>query len=586
MLSVRGAEKSTSDTRKGTSLELPFFDDFSRSSTHANSALWEDDYVFINNTFSENQPTKGVATLDALGSEGLLYETLSSTGFRADQLTSRPINLSYPASDNIWLSFWYEAGGLSDMPEEKDSLTLQFYAPAENKWYSVWRTAGNKPVKFVPALVKISNSRYLKDGFRFRFTGYASITASQNDLSMIGNCDIWNLDYIMLDRNRNAADTINADVAFRLPLRSLLKNHEAMPWKQFGQVYLQEMGASIPVTYRNNDTITRNVTRFFEITDMLTGGLSHSFSGGATNVSPLSNISYNAGLVYTYNSPGTDSAIFRVKAILKTDEFDPKGNDTLVFFQKFTNYFAFDDGSAEAGYGINGLGSRNAMLAYRFRSYTKDTLRAIQISFNDSYQNANKRAFDLVVWADDNGKPGDQLSTVEEVMVENTGGANSFYTYRLPDPVPVSSYFFIGWRQRSETFLNAGFDVNTPNQGRQFYWLNGNWIQSQVRGSVMIRPVVGPRIKITSIDDATEYKKDYLRIWPNPAGDVINIDTGDDILSYDGFITFTDLSGREIMKLPFSSQPDISGLKKGIYVVSVTSKDGKYIRRTKLIKTM
>ncbi len=36
--------------------------------------------------------------------------------------------------------------------------------------------------------------------------------------------------------------------------------------------------------------------------------------------------------------------------------------------------------------------------------------------------------------------------------------------------------FYVGWRQTSETFLNAGYDVNTPNAGRQFYWLNGNGV--------------------------------------------------------------------------------------------------------------
>ena len=53
---------------------------------------------------------------------------------------------------------------------------------------------------------------------------------------MVGNCDQWNIDYVLLDKNRNAGDTIFADVAFRFPLRSLLKNHEAMPWKQFREI--------------------------------------------------------------------------------------------------------------------------------------------------------------------------------------------------------------------------------------------------------------------------------------------------------------------------------------------------------------
>ena len=105
-----------------------------------------------------------------------------------------------------------------------------------------------------------------------------------SDPSMVGNCDIWNLDYVLLDKNRNAGDTVFADVAFTLPLRSLLKSHEAMPWKQFRQVYLQEMGSSIPVHYRNNDTITRNVTRNFEIWDVYKNSEAYSFSAGATNI--------------------------------------------------------------------------------------------------------------------------------------------------------------------------------------------------------------------------------------------------------------------------------------------------------------
>ena len=90
----------------------------------------------------------------------------------------------------------------------------------------------------------------------------------------------------ILDRNRNAADTPLADVAFRTPLRSILKTHEAMPWKQFREIYLQEMGSVIPIHYRNNDTIVRNVTRNFVIRDVYTNTVSHSFSAGATNINP------------------------------------------------------------------------------------------------------------------------------------------------------------------------------------------------------------------------------------------------------------------------------------------------------------
>ena len=359
----------------------------------------------------------------------------------------------------------------------------------------MWRAEGSLDQKFKPAIIRIENSRFLQKGFQFRFVNYASLSLNLTDPSMVGNCDIWNIDYVLLNKNRNGGDTVFADVAFTLPLRSLLKTHEAMPWKQFRQVDLQEMGSSIPVHYRNNDTITRNITRNFEIWDVNKNSQAHFFSAGATNINPLTSVDYNANLVYTFNTSSNDSALFRITASLKTDNFDPKGNDTLVYFQVFNNYFAFDDGSSEGGYGINGLGSRNAMVAYKYVSYMQDTLRAIRICFNDSYLEANKRAFDIMVWDNNNGIPGNILYTKEDVMVEQGNVINGFYNYTIPEGVAINDIFYIGWRQRSETFLNAGYDVNTPGTGKQFYWLNGEWRQSQVHGSIMIRPVVGHRLK-------------------------------------------------------------------------------------------
>jgi Secretion system C-terminal sorting domain len=560
-------------------LALPFFDDFSGHSIFPDTSRWIDDYVFINNTYSDRQITAGIATFDALDNTGHLYANASSDGFEADHLTSKPINLNYTVSDNVWLSFLYQAGGLGDPPEENDSLTLQFYAPLEQKWYSIWKAEGSLDQRFKTAIIQINQDRFLQKGFQFRFVNYASLSANLTDPARVGNCDIWNVDYVLLNKNRNGADTVFADVAMTLPVRSLLKSHEAMPWKQFLQVYLQEMGSSILVHYRNNDTITRNVTRNFEIWDVYKNSLAYAFSAGATNISPLTSIDYNANLVYTFSTSNNDSALFRITSYLKTDNFDPKGNDTLIYYQVFKNYFAFDDGTSEGGYGIDGLGSRNAMVAYKFESYMPDTLRAVQICFNDSYQNANLMAFDLAVWDDNNGIPGNMIYTQTNVMVQQGNVINGFYSYTIPEGVPVTGVFYVGWRQTSETFLNAGYDVNTPNAGRQFYWLNGQWSQSEVPGSVMIRPVVGSPL-ITSVHDITAKNKNIMNIWPNPASDYINIDAGDLQMSGPSFITITDLNGRELIRVLFNNKVDISSLKDGIYflVINVNGSPAGYNR--------
>ena len=80
----------------------------------------------------------------------------SQAVFAADRLTSRAIDLAYLPSDSIFLSFLYEAGGIADMPEAGDSLTLSFWAPGEEKWYSIWQATGEAD-KRIP---HSDNSRY------------------------------------------------------------------------------------------------------------------------------------------------------------------------------------------------------------------------------------------------------------------------------------------------------------------------------------------------------------------------------------------------------------------------------------------
>jgi hypothetical protein len=223
------------------------------------------------------------------------------------------------------------------------------------------------------------------------------------------------------------------------------------------------------------------------------------------------------------------------------------------------------------------------MVAYRFRSFMQDTLRAISICFNDSYMNSNQRTFDLMVWDDVDGLPGNVLYTREAVMVELGDAINGFITYRLPEAVPLNGIFYVGWRQRTETFLNAGLDFNTPHGGKQLYALSGIWSQSQVSGSIMIRPVVGAPIA-TSINDIPYRDKPGLRFHPNPAHDFITLDPEEVQISDLTYLAIFDLQGRELIRVPVSDRLDISSLREGVYII-VSSRNGVPTGYNRLIKT-
>ena len=562
---------------------IPFSDDFSDSDIYPSAARWSDLQAFINNTFSVRQPSAGIATLDCLDQNGHLYDAASQSVFPADRLTSRAIELAYLPSDSIFLSFIYEAGGVSDLPEPGDSLTLSFWAPAEEKWYSIWQVTGEATDGFRGVIIPITDPRFLMTGFRFMFQGYASLAGILTEPSQAGNADIWNLDHILLDKGRSVHDTVIHDVAMTLPLRSLVKEYEAMPWRHFRQAYLSAMSPVAKISYRNNDTIVRNVTRHVTITDMSNGAVVRDFDAGASNAGPLTDVLYEAPLLYTYNTASSpDTAQFMVKLSLITDDFDPKQNDTLKFIQRFGDYFAIDDGTAEAGYGINGQGARNAMAALRFRSFIPDSVTGISICFNDAYENANHQGFEIMVWADDNGRPGILLGSSDGPTAGQGTGINGFVTYSFERPVRVTDAFWIGWRQDTEAFLNAGLDLNTPNDGRQYFLLSGTWQQSQVQGTVMMRPVMKGSGTQTSAGNGTLIN-DLYSVYPNPTDGYVTIVPSEDAPD-DFVIEVISVTGARVMTLDSTDHPDLGRLAAGSYMLLVKSTDGRPLSLLRVIK--
>ncbi len=571
--------RSTAKSRLAAdTLSLPFMDDFSSLSGYPDQRLWSDSNVYVNGTYGVDPPTLGVATLDAIDKKGQLYPDAIHFPFIADHLTSRPLDLDYPPAANIYLSFFYQAKGIADPPERDDSLCVDLWAPLQKRWITVWNTGGDtltpdtvKP--FRPVILPVSDTAFLHKGFRFRFRNYASISPPQSDPGAVGNCDQWNIDYVLLDRNRFAYDTVMHDVAIASPLHSLLNTYQAMPWKQFRESFLSEMGDYLPLTYRNNDTVVRNVTRQFVIEDLYTGQVVHQYTGGATNMPPHTTTTYNSTLIYTYQSPAPDSVTFRVRGYLISDDFDPKINDTADYYQTFKDYFAYDDGSAEAGYGVSGTGTSNTAVAIRFHSFRQDTLRGVRLYFNEAYEQANHTSFNIGVWNDDLGNPGELLYMQYSVMPAFTDSLNRFVEYRFDSLVIVpEGDFHVGWRQNSEVFLNIGFDLNLDHSDKVRFLFNGQWWPSAIKGTIMLRPVTGSDV-ITSAPPPPVASQPSWRVYPLPASGLLHIDYGDTPPSDATYLLF-DLSGRAVFEhRGFTREILLPTLRNGLYLLVIRQGD-------------
>jgi hypothetical protein len=552
-------------------LELPFFDDFSRAGPLPYAPYWIDDSAYINNSYPVDPVTIGVATMDAIDSEGYLNGT-SSLPFESDFLTSAPINLDYPGREDIYLSFFYEPMGLGADPKEWDSLTLEFFAPDSNRWERVWRQTGSADDTFRQVFIHVSEPRFLKKGFQFRFMNYASLPQTQFSVDKRGNVDHWHIDYVYLDTARSSDVTAINDVSMISSMPSLLKIYEAIPWQHFPKAYLTELKPALEIRYRNNDTTVRNVTRILKITDLAYQEMD-SVNGGAVNVQPGVINSFNFPYNYPFIFYDADSAVFEILSYLVTEDLDYKLNDTVRRYQQFFNYYAYDDGSAENGYGLRGAGTANAAVAYRFNTFQKDTLRGVMMFFNRTLDDATKDYFSIGVWDHDrtlNG-PGDLLYTSQPVQPMYEDGLNQYVTYEIKDTILVlSGEYYVGWIKTTERILNVGFDRNRVNNDKIYYNLGQGWQNSSFSGSLMVRTIMGKALPEDPVVVITPSAENILKIYPNPASQQFRIDLGDVADPEAWSITLYDLQGKAV----YASRCDlhlhpVNQLPDGIYILKL-----------------
>jgi hypothetical protein len=70
-----------------TALSLPFIEDFYQTDVYPNVSKWQDNFVYINQTFQINPISIGVAIFDGINPVGQAYSLLSNAIGDADKLT-------------------------------------------------------------------------------------------------------------------------------------------------------------------------------------------------------------------------------------------------------------------------------------------------------------------------------------------------------------------------------------------------------------------------------------------------------------------------------------------------------------------
>ena len=602
---AKSSKRQITDT-----IKLPFFDDFTSTNLVPDARHWTDQQVYINNHFPISPPSYNVATFDNLDSKGKPYQALSGlTQNHCDSLTTNYINLknykagaiwkNYSAADSIYLSFFYQMQGLGDVLDQTDSLVLKFKNSA-GLWKTVWKASGKNYKPFKQIMLGIQSSDYLHNNFQFRFINYGKST---------GNMNQWHLDYIRLNSNRNAKDTAIQDVAINAIPFGPLKWYATMPYDHFkvNPAYQTNPTHSV-VTHNNNDTSV-NVQYVCEVRNQYNQlVLLYPNSGSSRNIRKFSDSteSYTGLSLDTFSgkmpSLTIKHKIFPLAFNDLPDNYDAIGtNDEYSRYFKFNNYFAYDDGTAEGGYGLDygSLPNGPGYAAIKFNAPKADTLRGISVFFNRSVADITNKSFTLIIWKSISEPPAntDDNDVVYRKMeipsAYYSDSINGFVDIVLDTAVVIEAGdFYIGWQQNINFMLNIGYDNNykyAQSGGRNpnlFYNLNGYWenVSALITGAPMMRPIVGAALpkKSTSVAKLNTIANS-INIYPNPSGNShsLTINAQSEIVQ----LSIYDISG----KLMFSQSGEniqninVTTLTPGFYTIHLTDSNNqttalKYIK--------
>lgn len=543
------------------------------------SKLWIDNYTYHNYRYAVNPRTLGIVTFDGLDENGYPYEIGSTITNYADKLTSKPLDLSnYTANDSIYFSFLFQPEGLGDIPEATDSLVLEFYAPELDQWFHVWSVNGSTVHPFKAVHLPVTNSKYLKNAFQFRFKNYGSLT---------GALDHFHIDYVHLRALSFFDDTLFKDFAFVYPLNSLLKTYTSAPWDHYKNstdnkmtdslLVLVHNGSQNPENYQNGQvTISQNGTQqgSFVLQGFTLAEQEINFAPRTTHTSYHD---FSNGAQYS-KSLGENQQVFEVKANASAQFPNFTQNDSTEFNQAFYNYYSYDDGSAEAAFGPTGVQAR---LAIRYDAYESDSLIGVAMNFVPSVNDVSNNLFLLTIWSENNGKPGEVLYEDDVFFPRSPSygnGPNQFITYYFTDTakIAVETSFFVGWRQLEGQRLNLGLDRNIDNSSVIKYSVNGGstWLTSPFAGSAMIRPIFSTGLD--AVLNVSNTEEQNLTIYPNPATETIFIDSENE----DEKVFIFDSFGR-IVKQEIGKSIAIGDLTRGIYFIavpSITSKTAKFVK--------
>ncbi len=585
-------------TQAVDTLELPFWEDFSSSSLIPDSTLWLYGInVNVNPGRGLRPPSLQVATFDGTDVNGVPYSTIDERG-PADSLVSQPINLGsidLGLRNTLYFSFFWQKRGLGEIPEKVDSIRLQF-KDNSGQWITQWSAVGgdtSQTVSFKQELVQVPPGPFQHAGFQFRFQSFGKLT---------GGYDNWHIDYILLRTRRDDQDYYVRDRTLSTPPTSIFKDFSAIPFEHYceragsfadsttvegfsleppvgfpasirfgAQIFNASNGAQIDeMNNTSEDGLLFNGQKFITLqaNGIDTSALIAAKSEEGVEIVAQFFIRSKDSLLFDYINTSGDSVFF--------DNVDLTVNDTASARISLGRHYAYDDGSAETGAGVNRI---NGKLAYLYALPVQDTLTAVDIYFPNTESDQANESVRLSIWT----RLGDdeQLIHSQTLFIELSDTLDEFTNFPLSKALLVKDSLFIGIQQLGEKSIVIGLDKNGDSGDKMYFNTAGVWeANTSISGNLMLRPIFGSTDDvITGLPEPAPEAK--MVLYPNPLleakvqirGDIRNLKE----------VRVVDLNGREIPARfdKLRKVIEFSPVNKGIYVVQLHT--STFIQIEKLI---
>ncbi len=576
-------------------VQLPFFDDFTENDIYTDAANWQNNNVLVNSGFPLFPTNYNAATLDILDMTGKVYSHASSSPFIADSLISNPISLKeLTPADSVYFSFYYQPQGNGDAPEAADSLVLMFACKTDTTlvWNHIWSTEGvtldsfllaNDGNYFKHVMIPVVDEKYFGNDIVILFYNYGSVPSTMypNDRS---NVDNWNIDFVYLDKNRKAENTSFPLVTFSEKSPSLLNRYQSMPYRQYVSNPTVAIATEYNMYIANLDSTSARIKYSMHVENVVSGW-TYDYNSKWSSLSPVTKNGFQncEGDNSTQACPRlknflfdmddkVDTALYQITHIITVDDTvsQAKG-DTLYGLQSFENFYSYDDGTPERGYGVV---PGESCFASQFGISMPDTLCGVYLLFNRTHKDANYDFFDIVVWNNNNGKPGNEIYRLKNQRPEwDEEDIYKFAYYPFDKILKVNGTIYVGIMQHDKETINIGFDTSNDNSQYNFYDVGYGWENSSMKGSLMIRPALGGDYDLP--EDTPQNSR--LRLFPNPSRDVINIgdldaDTCKEIMIFD-------MTGRLMKHFNNELSLDVNDLPTGLYMMRVVSDSKVYTEK-------